>query len=77
MNTKALVYVSVFLKEWAPFHWVALALAMLGIVVNAIPAMADKITVRGADIVYNDTLETMVASGNAELIHPQFKVFAD
>ncbi len=77
LNTKALVYVSVFLKEWAPFQWVPLALAMFGIVFNAIPAMADKITVRGADIVYNDTLETMVASGNAELIHPQFKVFAD
>jgi lipopolysaccharide assembly outer membrane protein LptD (OstA) len=38
---------------------------------------AEKISIKGLDIHYNEHKQEMVASGNAELIHPEFKIFAD
>ena len=39
--------------------------------------MGEKITIRGLDIFYSEHQQTMIASGNAELIHPNFTILAD
>ena len=38
---------------------------------------AEKISIKGLDISYSENKQVMVASGNAELIHPDFKIYAD
>ncbi len=38
---------------------------------------AEKVKIKGLDISYSENNQKMIASGNAELIHPDFKIFAD
>jgi hypothetical protein len=41
------------------------------------PLHCEKIKIKGINIEYSENHQTMTASGNAELIHPNFTVFAD
>ena len=38
---------------------------------------AEKIKIKGLDIKYNELSKIMIASGNAQLIHPDFSINAD
>ncbi|MGA0242017.1 MAG: hypothetical protein ACO3K7_03350, partial [Candidatus Marinamargulisbacteria bacterium] len=40
-------------------------------------AMGEKITIKGLGVHYNEVTQEMVTSGNAELVHPDFKILAD
>ena len=42
-----------------------------------VSVFAEKITIKGLDIEYNEITQIMVASGNAELNHPDFTILAD
>lgn len=48
----------------------------LFISINSV-ALAEKISIKGLDISYDEFNEQMTASGNAELHHPKFTVYAD
>ena len=37
----------------------------------------EKVRIKGLDISYSENNQNMIASGNAQLIHPDFKIFAD
>ena len=55
-------------------HSIILMLWIMGISPSV---FAEKITIKGLDIQYNEITEIMTASGNAELNHPDFKVLAE
>ena len=40
-------------------------------------AFAEKVSIKGLDISYNEITQVMTASGNAELNHPDFTIYAD
>ena len=42
-----------------------------------IESIAEKVSIKGLDIIYNESEQQMIASGNAELKHPRFSVQAD
>ena len=51
---------------------------ILGInILTSFSLYAEKITIKGFDITYNELTQTMIASGNAELKHPDFTIYAD
>ena len=54
----------------------ALTILLLAIGLQ-IAVFAEKITIKGLDIEYNELTQIMVASGNAELNHPDFTILAD
>lgn len=53
------------------------SLILILLLFTAIQLDAKKISIKGLDISYSEDQQTMVASGNAELIHPDFKILAD
>ena len=54
-----------------------LMLIPLIIWILSMPTHAEKVKIKGMDIRYSEDQQEMTASGNAELIHPDFKIYAD
>ena len=55
----------------------ALTLIISLIITTTISTYGEKISIKGIDISYNEDKKTMIVSGNAQLIHPKFTIFAD
>ena len=50
---------------------------LFSILIHSNILFAEKISIKGIDITYDETHQQMVASGNAQLTHPEFKIIAD
>ena len=59
------------------FGGLSIFLTVIFFTLNPQNITAEKIKIKGLDIQYNEKQKTMVASGNAQLIHPEFTINAD